>query len=328
MPDNCTGELTRTHFPLAATSGATIGNLVISTMGAYVTMSVSAAVCLLLCVVVMVIFVWLPESPHHFVKINQEDKARLSLLWYHRSCDVDIELQALKKFIEMNNSLSFVDVLKEFKNGYIRKALVLVTFLYMYSMLCGLNNIVFYMVIILESARVTVIKPATIVIIVTASGIVGSLLSMFLIDKFGRRILMINSSLACGMSIACLRVQFQLLDADYDVTVMQGLPIIALLLYQISVYVGVISVPNTVLGEIFPPHVKCVAVCFNSIVASIFSFISTATYQPLIDLITEKYVFFIYAAMLLTAIPYTLFCVPETKGKSLQKIQEELMKKS
>lgn len=309
-------------------SGLTIGNLIISIMGAYLAMDISAMVCLLLCVIVMVIFAWLPESPHHLVKTNQEDKARLSLLWYHRDCDVDMELQALKKFIEINNNLPFLDVLKEFKDAHIKKALLFVTVLYMYSMMCGLNNIVFYMEIILRNAQVTVVKPAIVVIIVTASGIVSSLVSIFLIDKFGRRILMIGSSLACGIAVACLGIQFQLLDADYDAAVLQSLPIFAMMLFQMSVFVGVLSVPNTMLGEIFPSHVKCVAACFTSIAASIFSFISASTYQPLIDLITEKYVFFLYAVILFTAIPYTLLCVPETKGKSLQQIQEELTKKS
>lgn len=309
-------------------SGLTIGNLIISIMGAYLTMEISAIVCLLLCVIVMVIFVCLPESPHHLVKTKQDDKARLSLLWYHRNCDVDMELQALKKFIETNNNLPFTDVLKEFKDSYIKKALFLVTMLFMYSMMCGLNNIIFYMEIILRRAQVTVIKPAIIVIIVSGSGIVSSLFSMFLIDRFGRRILMSGSSLACAISVACLGIHFQLLGAGYDAAVLQGLPIFAMILFQASVFVGVLSVPNTVLGEIFPPHVKCVAACYASIVAGIFSFMSASTYQPLIDLITEKYVFFIYTVLLLSAIPYTLFCMPETKGRSLQRIQEELMKKS
>lgn len=309
-------------------SGLTIGNLLISIMGAYLTMEVSAAVCLLLCVMVIVIFVWLPESPHHLVKTKQDDKARLSLLWYHRNCDVEVELQALKKFVEMNNNLSFLDVLKEFKDAHIKKALILVTVLFMYSMMCGLNNVAFYMEIILTSAQVTVIKPAIVVIIVSASGIASSLFSMFLIDRFGRRILMVSSSLLCAISVACLGMQFQLLDAGYDAAVLQGLPIFATILLQVSVFVGLLSIPNTILGEIFPPHVKCVAACFSSIAAGIFSFLSTATYQPLIDLITEKYVFFIYAVLLFTAIPYTLLCVPETKGKSLQRIQEELTTKS
>ncbi|EFN64364.1 Sugar transporter ERD6-like 6 [Camponotus floridanus] len=309
-----------------AVSGLSIGNLMICIMGANLNMEISASICLALCFILMIIFLWLPESPHHLVKINAEEKARASMLWYHRECDVESELQTLKKFIEINNSISFINVLKEFKVPHIWKALVLVLVLFMYSQMSGLNNVVFYMESILRSANVNVIDPSTVVIIVTAFGIVSSLLFMLLIDKFGRRILMIASSLSVAISLICLGTAFQLLDANYDD--LQALAIFSMFFFELAVFSGIISIPTTVMGEIFPPHVKCMAGCLTNVMAGFFAFISTSTYQPLINLITEKYVFYIYSLLLLTAVPFTLSCMPETKGKSLQQIQEELTKKS
>jgi len=295
-----------------------------SIMGAYLKMEVSAIICFALCFVLIIIFIWLPESPHHFIKIKNETKARASILWYHRDCDVESELQALKLFHEKNKSLPFMEIIKEFRIPYIWKAQILVSLLFVYLQMCGLNNVLFYMETILRNAKVTVIRPSMIVIIVTATGIIGSLLSMFLIDKFGRRILMIASSLAVTISLTGLGTQYQLLNAGYDSASLQALPIFSVLFFQIALYMGIASIPNTVLGEIFPPHVKCVAGCFASIVGAISSFISTSTYQPLINLITERYLFYVYALLLVTAVPYTYFCMPETKNKSLQEIQEEM----
>lgn len=309
-----------------AVSGLSIGNLMICIMGANLTMEISASICLALCFILMIIFLWLPESPHHLVKINAEEKARASMFWYHRECDVESELQTLKKFIEINNSLNFINVLKEFKVPHIWKALVLVLVLFMYSQMSGLNNVVFYMESILRSANVNVVDPSTVVIIVTAFGIVSSLLFMLLIDKFGRRILMIASSLSVAISLICLGTAFQLLDASYDD--LQALAIFSMFFFELAVFSGIISIPTTVMGEIFPPHVKCMAGCLTNVMAGFFAFISTSTYQPLINLLTEKYVFYIYSLLLLTAVPFTLSCMPETKGKSLQQIQEELTKKS
>lgn len=314
----------RINFFFIAVSGLSIGNLMMSIMGAYLRMDLSATICFALCFVLIIIFIWLPGSPHHFIKIKEEAKARASILWYHRNCDVESELQALKLFHEKNKSLPFADVMKEFRIPYIWKAQILVSMLFIYLQMCGLNNVLFYMETILRNTQVTVIEPSLIVIIVTATGIVGCMLSIFLIDRFGRRNLMIVSALAVTISLICLGTQYQLLHAGYDPANLQALPIFSVLLFQISLYIGIISIPNTVLGEIFPPHVKCVAGCFASIIGAISSFISTSTYQPLIDLLTERYLFYIYALLLLTAIPYTYFCMPETKGKSLQQIQEEL----
>jgi len=295
-----------------------------SIMGAYLKMYISGIICFVLCLILIIIFIWLPESPHHLVKMKEEEKARASIHWYHRDCDVESELQALKLFLEKNKSLPFMDVLKEFKIPYIWKAQVLVSLCFMYLQICGLNNVLFYMEIILRNAKVTSIEPSVMVIIVAATGILGSMLSMFLVDKFGRRILMISSSLAVTASLICLGTQYQLLDAGYFPAKLQALPIFSVLLFQIALYIGLASIPNTVLGEIFPPQVKCMASCFASIVGAICSFISTSTYQPLLKLISEKYLFYVYALALSTAAPYTYFCMPETKGKSLQQIQDEL----
>lgn len=314
----------RFNFFFAAVSGLSIGNLMMSIMGAYLRMEMSAIICFALCFVLIIIFIWLPESPHHFIKVKEEAKARASISWYHRNCDVESELQALKLFHEKNKSLPFTEVIKEFRLPYIWKAQILVSMLFIYLQMCGLNNVLFYMEIILRNTQVTVIEPSVIVIIVTATGIIGSILSIFLIDKFGRRILMMYSSMAVTIALICLSTQFQLLHAGYDSANLQALPIFSVLLFQISLYIGIISIPNTVLGEIFPPHVKCVAGCIASVIGAISSFISTSTYQPLIDLLTEKYLFYVYALLLVTAVPYTYFCMPETKGKTLQQIQEEL----
>ncbi|XP_025987072.2 facilitated trehalose transporter Tret1 [Solenopsis invicta] len=311
-----------------AVSGLSVGNLIMGIIGAYLSMTMSAIICFVLCFIVIVIFIWLPESPHHFVKIKKENKARISILWYHRDCDVESELQALKDFHEKNKSLPFADVIKEFRIPYLWKALLLVSMLFIYLQLCGINNVLFYLETILRNGKETVIEPSVVVIIVTAIGIVGSMLSIFLIDKFGRRILTIISGLAVTISLICLGTQYELLDEGYNPATLQALVIFSVMLFQISLYFGIASIPNIVLSEIFPPHVKCVAGCFASIISAIFAFISTSTYEPLINLIREKYVFYLYALILVTVIPYTYFWMPETKGKSLQQIQEKLIGKS
>ncbi|XP_011875722.1 PREDICTED: facilitated trehalose transporter Tret1-like isoform X2 [Vollenhovia emeryi] len=267
--------------------GIAIGYVMISTMGAILSMKMSAAICFALSLILIIVFFWLPSSPYYFIKIKDETKARTSIVWYHRGCDVEAELQALKLFIEKNKSPPFIDIIKEFKIPYIWKALILSFVLFAYFQLS--QSIVFYyMETILQNAQVTVIDPSVIVIIASATGIFASMLSIFLIDKIGRRILMIVSSLGITITLICLGVQYQLLDAGYDPTNLQALPIFSILFFQISSLIGIIPVPYTVLGEIFPPHIKCIASCFANLFGAATSFIATSTFQPLIDLITEK----------------------------------------
>nr|XP_033330038.1 facilitated trehalose transporter Tret1-like [Megalopta genalis] len=307
-------------------TGIPAGSFVMCTMGPYLSMTASSAICLVPCLAVMILFVMLPESPHHLIKTKQDQKAKASIRWYHRDCDVEQEFQSLKKFVDNCTSQRFVESLTEFKQPCYVKSLLLVIVLVSYGQMCGINNVMFYMETILKDAEVTVINPAVVVIIVMVTGIVGCGVSTILVDRCGRKVLMILSCIGLAVALGCLTIVFQLLSFDVHSKALEGLSIFAMMFLNIAVFVGVLTVPPAIIGELFPPHLKCIAACFGSCVAGITSFISTITYLPLLELMTNRFVYLFYGLLLLTGVPFVTFCVPETKGLSLQEIQRRLMK--
>ncbi|XP_076643475.1 facilitated trehalose transporter Tret1 [Halictus rubicundus] len=308
-------------------SGMPIGSFLMCAMGPYLSMTVSSAVCLVPCVMLMILFFCLPESPHHLIKVRQDKKAKSSIEWYHRGCNVEQEFLSLKKFVDNCNGQSFLESLMEFRHACYVKSILLITALFTYGQMCGLNNVLCYMETILKSAQVTVIEPSLAVVIVMGAGIVGTCFSSALIDRCGRKILMILSCVGLALCLGCMTLTFQLLSLGVRSNALDGLFIVAMMLLYIFMFVGVLTVPPAILSEIFPPHLKCIAACYASCVAGITSFISTLTYLPLIDLMTERYVYLFYGLLLLTGVPFVQFCVPETKGLSLQEIQRRLVKK-
>ncbi|CAD1478319.1 unnamed protein product, partial [Heterotrigona itama] len=306
------------------TGGLVTGNFIMSVMGAYLPMYVSAAIALAPCFLLMALFLWLPDSPHYLIKKKLDEKARSSVQWYHRDCDVETQFTDLRKFVENLNKQSFSDTVKELRAVHFRKSILIVMALMAYSQMSGINNISFYMQSILVSAKVSVIDPATAVIIVMGSGLVGPCLSMILMDRFGRRILMMVSCTGIALSLSLLTIEFQLLDFGLEPKTVELLPIVGLIAFYVTVFSGVTLVPTAMLGELFPPHLKSVASFVISSFAAIVSFVSTATYVPLLNFMTERYLFLFYGLLMATAVPFTLIFVPETKGMSLQEIQEQL----
>lgn len=309
------------------TSGIPIGNLAMSIMGAYLPMKITAAISLVFCLVLVLLFFYLPESPHHLIKKNSDEKAKSSILWYHRDCDVELELIALRKFIENLGKQQLSTVLEELRSIQFRKSMFIGAILITYNQLAGINSILFYMESILISAKVTVMQPAQVVIIVMAFGIVGSALSLFLMDKCGRKILMIASCTGVVLSMCLITVEFHLLSFGYDPKSVEALSIVGMCAFYATVFIGILSVPLTMMGEIFAPHLKCIAVSIMSILAGVISFLVSATYLPLLNVLSEHYLFLFYAILLATAVPFTIFYIPETKGLSLQEIQNKLVKK-
>ncbi|KAF3428019.1 hypothetical protein E2986_05943 [Frieseomelitta varia] len=310
------------------TGGLVTGNFIMSVMGAYLPMSVSAAIALAPCFLLMALFLWLPDSPHYLIKKKLDENARSSIQWYHRGCDVESQFTDLQQFVENLNKQSFSDTVKELKAVHFRKSILIVIVLMVYSQISGINNISFYMQSILVSAKVSVIDPAIVVIIVMGSGLIGPCLSVFLMDRFGRRILEIMSCTGVALSLSLLSIEFQLLDFGFDPETVEFLPIVGLIAFYVTVFLGTTLVPTAMLGELFPLHLKPVASFVISSFAAIVSFISTATYVPLLNFMTERYLFFFYGLLMATAIPFTLIFVPETKGMSLQEIQEQLKGKN
>lgn len=309
-----------------ATCGIPSGTFLMSVMGAYLPMQISAAISLVICIVLIGIFIWLPESPHHFTKKKLPEKAKSSIQWYHRDCDVETEFAGLQKFIENLNKLTLTSALGELIQH--RKSLFIISCLIIYSQWCGLNTVLFYMESILTTAKVSAIPPATVVIIVMPCGMAASCLAMVLMDRIGRKPLMIASCAGITMSFVMLTIEFQLLDLGYDSRSVEGVPIAAMILFYMAVSLGVILVPQTVLGEVFAPHLKWLAACIISSIAAVAAIVSASTYLPLLNALTERYLFLFFAVIIVTAVPFTIFCVPETKGMSLQDIQKKFGSKS
>ncbi|XP_018316195.1 facilitated trehalose transporter Tret1-like [Mycetomoellerius zeteki] len=158
-------------------------------------------------------------------------------------------------------------------------------------------------------------------------GIIIGWMGIFAIDRYGRRLLLAISSLGVMIGMVLLGLHFFLLDYGYDSNHLEWLIILSLVLIMMM-YFGLVPVPITILSEIFPSDLKSLAGFFGSITSAAFAFLASRTYQPLVDLISEKYVFWIYAMIIMMSLIYALTMLPETKGKTLQEIQDMMTAKS
>ncbi|XP_012276394.1 facilitated trehalose transporter Tret1 [Orussus abietinus] len=309
-----------------AICGTPAGNVIASLTGANLPMTISSEINLIPCIVLIALLFWIPESPHHLVLKNDMEEAKKSIRWYHGDGDAEAELTSLAKFVSASQSQTCSQKIKEMTQPHIRKAMILIVVLFMFMQMCGLNSVIFYMEIILKRGQAQIMAPSTVVNIVGMFGVLASALSIYLIEKCGRRFLLIASCAGVAASLAALGMHFLFLDQGVDSELLDWLPVVSLIVFEFAVFAGLMPVPSTVLSELFPANVKSTAACFGSASSAIFAFVSSKTYQPMVDALGEHYVFWIYGGIVILAIPYALIYMPETKGKSLQQIQEDLAK--
>ncbi|CAB0033242.1 unnamed protein product [Trichogramma brassicae] len=162
-----------------ASCGGTFGVMLSNIAGKYLAMEVSASIYLAPCLVFIALFWWLPESPHYLIKKKDFKAAKASISWYRADYNVEEEFESVQQFISAAKEQSFTEKLAEFKKPAIRRATILVILLWTFMQICGFNNVLFYMVQILQDSKVN--NPEDFAMYVSAAGVAASTLSITLV---------------------------------------------------------------------------------------------------------------------------------------------------
>ncbi len=199
-----------------------------------------------------------------------------------------------------------------------RKILLLGVLLAVLQQCCGINCIFYYADRIFAAAGSA---PSDILWNVVVMGTVNfafTLLAIAAVDRIGRKILML---LGC----AGLAILFALIGAVFlgGVT---GSPILALILAAMACYCCTLApITWVILSEIFPNRIRGAAMSVSvfSLWAACFA---VALLFPIIsEMITLWGSFFGFSAVCALGFFYVLIRLPETKGKTLEEIEKELV---
>lgn len=319
-------EIRGTLVSIAAT-GSPLGTVLGTIAESYLPMKLSSLIYLVVCLLGILIILYLHDSPYHLVKNKNLVKAQKSIIMYQPDCDVDKKLVEIQNYLKSGGtSLSFTNKLREFKVPTVRKALILVMILFILPHVSGEIAVMSYLETILTNAEALLIDPKQFVIYTHITGITASFLTVNLIDKLGRRVMLMISGVGVAIAIGSLGTYFYLLHSGLDLQSVQWLPLVFVIMYRITHAFGYAQIPSTVLGEILPENIRSFGVCLACLGASSFSFIASKVYPPVVDIAGEEFIMWIFAACSLTTIPISLFFLPETKGKTFQEIQELLKK--
>jgi facilitated trehalose transporter len=146
-----------------------------------------------------------------------------------------------------------------------------------------------------------------------------------MVEYFGRRILLMVSEAIMVLSLGFLGFYFYLKAENAGVSP-EGwgfLPLTSLIVYTIAYSVGVGPVGYMIMGEILPHHVKGLAGCILTSAKWFMSFAMTKFFQDIINGVGYDGCYWLFGGFCALGFFYIYFFVPETKGKTLDEIQEE-----
>lgn len=269
-----------------------------------------------------IFFMYIPDSPYYLIAANDKDAAEKALKKLRSSENVEKELEIIKKSVEesLANKASFLDI---FKSKGLTKALILSVGLVTFQQFSGICAILFYTQTIFAATGSTI--PADIsTIIIGIVQILGSFIGPALVDKKGKRFLLLFSATGMFIFQVVLGLYFYLKDSGKDVHVIFWMPVLCLIGYMITYSAGFGPLPWAVMGELFPANVKSAASTVTASFCWILAFFITKFFASISDLIGNAGSFWIFAVCCGIAGIFVYKLLPETSGKSLQEIQDIL----
>jgi SP family facilitated glucose transporter-like MFS transporter 8 len=278
-------------------------------------------------VALFITFSRVQESPTYLLKRHRVEEARKSLQYYRGSShNIWREFQELETDIsESTRSKASIRDLGSSKAT--RTAMIISLGLMIFQQLSGVNAVIFYSVDIFYAAGST-LDPKVSAIIVGIVQVLVTFVSSAMVDRAGRRILLLLSASIMGVCLAILGLYFSLKNRGDDVSGIGWLPLICVAVFIVMFSLGFGPLPWMMMGELFAPNVKgpasSIAVCTNWTLV----FIVTFTFGKLIVWLGEHWTFWLFAIICCIGTAFVFFVVPETKGKTLTEIQRILNGKS
>ncbi|RKQ38816.1 sugar porter family MFS transporter [Enterobacter sp. R1(2018)] len=266
-------------------------------------------------IVFLFLLIKVPESPRWLVRKGRHD-AGLQVL---RKINPDEntareQLETIKTALQSENPSRLSELLKP----RLRKALIVGFGVALFQQITGINAIFYYAPEIFKTAGVDVSGAMSFTVLIGMMLVVSTLVSMWIIDKVGRRTLLIFGSVGMAATLGAIGLLFR---SDETHTT---LLLIFILAYVAIFAVSYGTVAYVIISEIFPINVRGIAVSIATFALWGGNFFVSRFFPVLVENISAANTFFIFAGIAVVALIFVLTRVPETKGKTLEEIELEM----
>ena len=259
---------------------------------------------------------FVPESPRWLAKNGKADQARGVLNkiggdQYAKDAIAEINFTLAGEEIQ---HVRFTNLLEP----KLRKVLVLGVVLAVFQQWCGINSIFNYAEEIFKAAGYDISSVLKNIAWTGSVNLAFTFVALGMVDRGGRRPLMLFGS-------AALAAIYVLMGFCYHSHV-QGLPVLLLVLAAIAAYaMSLAPVTWVVISEIFPNRIRGAAMSVAVSALWIACFLLTYTFPILNAKLGPAGTFWLYAAICVLGFLYIFAKLPETKGKTLEQIERDLV---
>lgn len=285
---------------------------------------------------------FIPESPQWLINKQRIDEAKKSMCRLHGTKlytdDVRSEIETLissggvkkEKVRQKTLPEQFVKKLKMLmKKTFLRPYALVLTFLF-FQQFTGIFVIMFYAIDIVNGAKIQ-LDPYITIVTVALVRMIAMILMSYFSKHYGKRPLSLVSGsgitvsmLALGSYILALK---QGLISEEQGKSLSLIPLALLVFYFFISTIGFYPIPFALSSEVYPRNIRGTAAGISAGSTYIFNFITVKLYPSMKENMGAHGVFYFYGVTGLVGTLFVLFYLPETKGKTLEEIQDYFVSK-
>lgn len=259
---------------------------------------------------------FIPESPRWLAMKGQRERALQTLEHIGGKEYAAGELRAFDEAAAQQQAQGGLKLL--FSRPY-RRVLIIGIVVAMFQQWCGTNVIFNYAQEIFQSAGFDVDNTFINIVVTGIANLIFTFVAIYTVDRLGRRALMLIGAGGLAGIYAILGLCYYL---EVSGVMMVVLVVLAIACYAMSLG----PVTWVLLSEIFPNKVRAVAVATGTFALWVASCTLTYTFPFLNTFLGTSGTFWIYAAICTLGFVFFWMRLPETKGKSLEELENELVK--
>ena len=257
-----------------------------------------------------------PESPRWLAKNGRPALAKMILV------KIGGENYGAAALREINSTLATKEIQRvhfgDLLDPKMAKVLVLGVGLAVFQQWCGINVIFNYAEEIFKAAGYDISSVLSNIAWTGSINLAFTFVALGTVDRFGRRPLLLFGAAALAVIYAVLAVCYH--------QHVQGLPVLLLVLAAIGCYaMSLAPVTWVVISEIFPNRIRGAALSVAVCALWMACFILTYTFPMLNASLGAAGTFWLYAGICVLGFTFVFFKLPETKGKTLEQIERDLV---
>jgi sugar porter (SP) family MFS transporter len=270
-------------------------------------------------VILLLGMITLSESPRWLISHGRSDEAREILKKIMPENKIAGEIDSIQKSLAIKQGSW-----KEVMAPWIRPALIVGVALAFFQQVTGINTIIYYAPTIFEFAGFGSHKVSILATVgVGTVNVLMTVVAIRFLDRLGRKPLLYIGLVGMTLSLGILGLAFYLPGMADSLKL---LTVLSVLFYIASFAISLGPIFWLIIAEIYPLKVRGRAMSLATLSNWLFNMLVASTFLTLTERLGKAGAFWFYAAVCLIALVFCYLYVPETKGKTLEGIENALKK--